>query len=219
MKIKKTLKKNLPDNVMKMLKVIDNKIRATRAIKNKKAIHFLLYSGEQIKLEFGAGNRKMKGWTTIDMNYSCDIFLDLRSPIPFPDNSVDQIYSSHLLEHFDYSDLVKFLAECYRILKKSGSFKVAVPNAKIFLDAYLNQEELDVDYYFRYKPAFNNNSKIDYVNYIAYMDGEHRYMFDEENLSIILANAGFSNVRLREFDPSLDIEQRDQFSIYAGGIK
>ncbi len=219
MKIKKKLKKHLPDNIIKMIKVIDNQIRATTAIKNKRTIHSLLHSGEQIKLEFGAGKRKMEGWSTIDMNYSCDIFLDLRSPIPFPDNSVDQIYSSHLLEHFDYSDLVKFLAECYRILKKSGNFKVAVPNAKIFLDAYLNQEELDVDYYFRYKPAFNYNSKIDYVNYVAYMDGEHRYMFDEENLPIILANAGLSNVRLREFDPSLDIEKRHQFSIYAEGIK
>ena len=216
MKIKKTLKKYLPDTIIKMLRVIDYQIKAS---KNKRVIYSLLQSGDQIKLELGAGKRKMEGWTTIDMEDSCDIFLDLRSPIPFPDNSVDTIYSSHLLEHFYYSDLVDFLAECYRILKKDGSFKVAVPNAKIYLDAYLNKVELDIDYYFRYKPAFNYNSKIDYVNYIAYMNRGHHYMFDEENLPIILANTGFSNVRVREFDPSLDKEKRHYESIYAEGIK
>ncbi len=216
MKIKKTLKKYLPDTIIKMLRVIDYQIKAT---KNKQVIYSLLQSGDEIKLELGAGKRKMQGWTTIDMEDSCDIFLDLRSPIPFPDNSVDTIYSSHLLEHFYYSDLVDFLAECYRILKKDGSFKVAVPNAKIYLDAYLNKAELDIDYYFRYKPAFNYNSKIDYVNYIAYMNRGHHYMFDEENLPIILANTGFSKVRLREFEPSLDKEKRHYESIYAEGIK
>ncbi len=138
MKIRKTLKKYLPDTIIKMMRIIDYQIRA---IKNKKLIYSLLQSEEQIKLELGAGKRKMKGWATIDMNDSCDIFMDLRSPIPFPDNSVDQIYSSHVLEHFYYQDLVNLVAECYRVLKKSGSFKVAVPNAKIYLDAYLNKAD------------------------------------------------------------------------------
>jgi len=31
-------------------------------------------------------------------------------------------------------------------------------------------------------PAWNDTTKIDYVNYTAYMDNDHRYMFDEENL-------------------------------------
>jgi len=50
---------------------------------------------------------------------------------------------------------------------------------------------------------------------MAYMDGHHRYMFDEENILIILRKAGFRNVRLRAFDAAIDIKQRDFQSIYA----
>lgn len=67
--------------------------------------------------------------------------------------------------------------------------------------------------------AYNNTSRIDYVNYIAYMDGHHKYMFDEQNLIVILENKGFRNVRLRNFDPSLDLKERDFESIYAEAQK
>jgi hypothetical protein len=43
------------------------------------------------------------------------------------------------------------------------------------------------------------------------MDGEHKYMFDEENILYILE----SNVQLRPFDPSLDMKEREYESIYA----
>jgi hypothetical protein len=51
------------------------------------------------------------------------------------------------------------------------------------------------------------------------MDGEHKYMFDEESLLFILGSKGFKNVRLREFDPALDLRERDFESIYAEADK
>jgi hypothetical protein len=51
------------------------------------------------------------------------------------------------------------------------------------------------------------------------MAGHHRYMFDEENLQLILSKAGFVDVRLREFDPDLDLEARAHESIYVQGAK
>jgi hypothetical protein len=68
---------------------------------------------------------------------------------------------------------------------------------------------------FGWKPAYNNTTRIDYVNYTAYMGGEHKYMFDEENLIHILTKASFKNVRLRVFDPGIDLQARDFESIYA----
>jgi hypothetical protein len=47
------------------------------------------------------------------------------------------------------------------------------------------------------------------------MDGEHKYMFDEENLVFILRSKGLKNVRLRQFDSSIDLQVRDFESIYA----
>ena len=70
-----------------------------------------------------------------------------------------------------------------------------------------------------YYNAFNNTTKIDYINYMAYMDGVHKYMFDEENLLHILKTKGFNDVKLRVFDSQIDLKSRDYESIYAQGIK
>lgn len=67
--------------------------------------------------------------------------------------------------------------------------------------------------------AFNKTTIIDYVNYIAYMDGHHKYMFDIENLLRILELTKFPNVRQRRFDPILDMKEREFESIYAEAVK
>lgn len=183
--------------------------------KNSLKISELLGGAAPIRLELGAGqNRGIAGWTYADMNEECELTLDLSQPLPFPDNCVDMIYSCHLLEHFRYPDLMKLLHECLRILKPGGVFSAAVPNARIYLDAYQNPVNFDSALFCRHEPAYNYNSKIDYVNYMAYMDGHHHYMFDEENLDVILRKTGFKNVRPREFDPTLDMEVRHFQTIY-----
>lgn len=78
---------------------------------------------------------------------------------------------------------------------------------------------LDPTQYFGYEPAYNHTTRIDYVNYTAYMDGEHKYLFDEENLLYILDLAGFKNAHLRQFDPSIYLKERDFESIYAEAEK
>ena len=45
--------------------------------------------------------------------------------IPFEDNSFDGILCTQVLEHAEHVDLL--VAECYRVLKKSGVFIVSVP--------------------------------------------------------------------------------------------
>jgi hypothetical protein len=100
-------------------------------------------------------------------------------------------------------------------LVPNGTFSVCVPNAKIYIVAYAHNEDLDPNQFFAYETAFYGNSKIDYINYTAYMDGRHKYMFDEENLLAILKKVGFSNSQLRDFDPDLDLAERSFESIYA----
>ncbi len=51
------------------------------------------------------------------------------------------------------------------------------------------------------------------------MGNEHKYMFDEENLVNLLKKCGFSKVKLRDFNPDLDLKSRDFESIYAIGYK
>jgi predicted SAM-dependent methyltransferase len=172
-----------------------------------------------IKLELGSGHKiGMNGWTTVDI-FGADISRDLRNGIPLKNNSVTMLYTSHMFEHIPFKSLVIFLEECFRVLKVGGILSVCVPNSRLYIQAYIDGREFK-DSNFSYKPAVvSTGSFLDQVNYIAYMDGLHSYMFDEENLLNTIKLAGFSKVNLRQFDPSLDIIERDYESIYAEAIK
>ena len=182
---------------------------------NLRKINELVASGNPVKVEFGAGApRGLAGWTYVDRVYTCDLVMDLTQPMLFPDDCIDEIYSSHLLEHFSYAELAVFLRECRRILKPGGHFSAAVPNARLFIEPYSQPEKADVQALCRHRPALNGATGIDVINYIAYMDGHHKYMFDEENLPEVLRVAGFRNVRMRGFDETIDSVGRSDISIY-----
>ena len=183
-------------------------------------VHRLLMGGQPINLELGSGSKKgTNGWTTIDIAPGCDMYCNLAKGIPFPESSVQNIYSSHFFEHLTYQQTQVLLGECLRVLVAGGRFSICVPNAKLYLEAYVKGTVLEEQRFLRYEPAFNHTTRIDYVNYIAYMNEDHKYMFDEENLTYLLENRGFKDVRIRDFDPALDLKERECVSIYAEGHK
>ncbi len=84
---------------------------------------------QKIVIELGCGPSKKPGSIGIDslpVN-NVDIVIDLEGGLPFiPDNSVDEVYSSHFLEHIKNIDAL--LNEIYRILKPGGIHKAVVPH-------------------------------------------------------------------------------------------
>lgn len=179
----------------------------------------VLATKKTIKLELGSGAKKgVNGFTTVDI-YGADIHRDLKLGIPLKDNTVSVIYTSHMLEHISYSQLIPFLKECLRVLKAGGQISVCVPNARNYIQAYIEKRHFRDSSSF-YEPAvIDTGSYIDQVNYIAYMADKHCYMFDEENLINTLRKAGFKSVELRSFDEAVDLNIRDVESIYATAIK
>ena len=100
-------------------------------------------------------------------------------------------------------------------MKAEGQFLVAVPNFRLYINAYLEGQDFKGRDTW-YQPArIDTDSAMDQLNYIIYMKDQHRYMFDEVNLLNLLRKAGFTDVRLREFNPTLDLSERDFESIYA----
>ena len=175
----------------------------------------VLASGKPIRLELGGGYVSGRaGYINVDVTREADLFWDLRHGIPFPDASVAEVYSSHLLEHLTYAQGQVLLRECRRVLVPGGLLSVAVPNARLFLEAYLGLVPLPDDL-LGWAPAVNGTTAIDAINYVAYMDGEHRYMFDQENLLHVITSAGFVDVQARDFDAERDLRERDSESIYA----
>lgn len=203
-----------------MLPVIKTALNLMKLQFSRRQIKRILKNRSQIFIEFGSGGKKgTGGWITIDRESGCDIYWDLQKVLPFPDSSIAKIYSSHFLEHLTFKEGQQFLDECLRVLAHGGTFSICVPNARLYIEAYLKSDHLIYSSFISHYPAYNNTTIIDVVNYIAYMDGNHKYMFDEENLIYILDAKGFRNVRLRQFEPSLDLQARDFESIYAEAEK
>lgn len=164
------------------------------------------------KLEIGSGGVCKPGWITLDKCVGADIYWDLNKSLPFANEQFDLIYSSHVLEHFSFKELQRLLAELYRILKPGGIMSVCVPDAKLYIDVYNNKE--NSKRLTQYQPAFISEQPMDTLNYLFYMNGQHKHMFDTESLIYHLSCAGFVNCMSREFDDKLDSLDRHHTSLY-----
>jgi SAM-dependent methyltransferase len=80
------------------------------------------------RLDLACGNNKTPGTIGVDCKKTpnVDIVHDLtKFPYPWKDNSVDEIYCNHYVEHTE--DLISFIDECWRILKHGGKLCIAAP--------------------------------------------------------------------------------------------
>ena len=83
-----------------------------------------------MKLNLGCGEDIRKGYVNLDYvkHLGVDKVHDLNKlPYPFKDNSFDEIYASHVLEHLDV-EWFAFIKELNRLLKKGGRIIVKVPH-------------------------------------------------------------------------------------------
>ena len=85
---------------------------------------------EYKKINLGGGKEKIEGFTNIDIiKYpEVDITADLNKGIPLPDNSVEEIWSSHCLEHLN--DTIFIMQEIYRVCRNNAIVKIKVPYFK-----------------------------------------------------------------------------------------
>ena len=90
-------------------------------------------------LNLGCGSTFHPDWVNIDFHDHGGTVLgyDLRLGIPCADSSMDVVYHSHVLEHFDRKDGRFFLEECFRVLRPGGMIRIAIPDLEGIVRAYL----------------------------------------------------------------------------------
>ena len=74
------------------------------------------------KLHLGCGGNLLDGWE----NHDSDV--DLRKPLPYENNSVDFIFTEHVVEHLFQREAWDYFVECKRILKVGGVVRTTVPS-------------------------------------------------------------------------------------------
>jgi predicted SAM-dependent methyltransferase len=169
-----------------------------------------------MKLNLGSRNdqRKIPGYTTIDLAV-CDIAHDLRVvPYPFADGSIDEILVSHVLEHMLRADGYAILKECYRILRPGGAIHLGVPDLDKFITCAALNDWQAVD------TAKSRDFNAFIGNPTEPLDspGRHRYMYNFEALAWMLQATGFINIKQADYSALHEPLYR-QFSLYVDAQK
>lgn len=77
---------------------------------------------KKVMLNLGCGAQRLDGYIGIDAR-DCgqEMVWDITKGIPFPDESVDVVFSSHFIEHMDDDQSIALFREIYRVLKVKGT--------------------------------------------------------------------------------------------------
>jgi SAM-dependent methyltransferase len=159
---------------------------------------------------------------------------DLKKGIPFPDNSADAVYHSHLMEHIDRDVIPVFQKEIFRVLKPGGIQRICVPSLETYIAEYnksLASDDLTRDASVRHDARVANileqsvrkassatwgrrkGLRLWLENRLigdARARGEtHQWMWDRLNARAVLMDAGFVDITLRSWNES-GIEGWDQ---------
>lgn len=105
----------------------------------------------------------------------------------FPDATFEEIYASHVVEHFDYmGELTATLAEWNRVLVPGGKLYVSVPDLDILAALLLEKEKYaDEERFFIMRMMFGGH--VDEYDY-------HAVGLNEVFLAAFLEMAGFVNL-------------------------
>jgi len=121
------------------------------------------------------------------------LFADASKKIPEPDESINALYSSHMLEHLSRKQAISFLKEARRVLAVNGIIRISVPDIRIMVDKYINNENADEFIQNLQMAEEPPSSLAEKIRYLLAGNRNHKWMYDGESLCKLLKLSGFSN--------------------------
>jgi predicted SAM-dependent methyltransferase len=165
---------------------------------------------DKTKIDLACGDSKKEGYFGIDTAAidGVDCVHDLNVfPWPLEDNSVEDIYCNHYVEHIPHDDwqsvlkesssfqefkekalkdpkdgLIKFMNEVYRILKPDGKIIITVPHlqsTRAFWDPTHVRFLHDVSFYY-FNKEWRDTNKISHYGIEGNFDISFSYLIDDE---------------------------------------
>lgn len=91
-----------------------------------------------MKLHLGCGNKHIDGFINIDARQlpGVDVVCDINSLPQYDANTIDLIYSSHVLEHTKRNEYMTILKRWYDLLCDGGTLRLAVPDMEQVINHY-----------------------------------------------------------------------------------
>lgn len=154
-----------------------------------------------MKLHLGCGTKKIEGWVNIDSVPECrpDVVHDITQPLPYAQETVDELLAEDLLEHFDKYIRYLVFYEWARVLKVGGKITLQVPDFKKILFRYFK---------------FGYDNFVDFIFgenlwgsqiYIGHF-GNHKWGYSEKTLKEFVGLFGIESMDVRKTGLNLRLE-------------
>ena len=138
-------------------------------------------------------------------------YLNVTKPFPFPADSFECVFSSHMLEHIPKHLVPGLLGEIRRVLRSGGVVRTAVP---------------DLDYFITHYQADDPDTFVAGVFEIEHSAAKnrHHWMYNRHSLPRLLEEHGFVNVQVCTFQQGqcadLDrLDNRPDHSLFVEAFK
>lgn len=123
--------------------------------------------------------------------------INCKKGLPFKENSVDYIFTSHFLEHLKRFEAMKVLRSCYKCLKPGGTIRIVVPDLDIIVQQYINNpnkiEKVDIindQFFAKLRQETTPPSLYDKIQTL--FTREHQWMYNFDYLKEMLVKVGFN---------------------------
>jgi hypothetical protein len=153
-------------------------------------------------------------------------WADATKRIPLANNSVEVLYTSHMVEHLDREEAKLFLQEACRVLAPNGIIRIAVPDIKKLVDRYLIEGNADLFIERSLLTHQRRSTLLDRLKYLILGDRHHLWMYDGPSMVRLLSEAGFKESRILEPGSTtipnpgeLNLHERAEESVYVEGHK
>lgn len=146
-----------------------------------------------LRLNVGAGRFPLPGWTNLDADPAAPVEVHAAvPPLPYPDESAEEIAAIHFLEHLPKPMADEFLAECFRVLQPGGRLGLVVPDTRAIMRLWLDGDPVVCEM----PPGrFWKVADLDDVCAIflfsTYQDSPHVWAWDFGTLRRAMERAGF----------------------------
>lgn len=159
-----------------------------------------------LKVHLGPGQKNyIENWVNVDANTftgKCDIWADLRNPLPFKSSSVDCIYSHHVIEHLP--NIRSHLMSVFKCLKPGGAVRIGGPNGDAAIRKYLSGDAS----WFSDFPKRRKSIGGKFENFI-FCAGEHLTILTPSFLQEVMEEVGFKSISFKK--PKIETDYPELF--------
>jgi len=138
------------------------------------------------------GKQIKEGWSILNIqkNDGVDFIGDISDLSQFEDNSIDEIYASHVVEHINQKNIKKTLSGIHRVLTTNGKFYISVPDMDVLCRIFISKEAPTKVKFHVMRMMFGG--QIDEFDF-------HYFGWNLEFLKDYLSSAGFKKIEKVKF--------------------